>query len=609
MTKKKKLLAILIIGLAVIVLAGGIVFAIKLTTGRKVTVVPVSEMNWGYWGNDVSISGTVTSNASQEIHLNDKQIVEEVYVKEGDTVEVGTPLLSFDLTMTSLNLESEKLNKEGLEIQKKGLENEINRLKNKSPISITPSAYETTADGGFLPLTASDTTQLPDTETTPDITPDTGNDTESDSESTPDPEPTPEPEPEPEPDPEPTPDPEPVPDPEPEPDPEPTPTPDSSSIPAYDCIDENSKYLGEGTKENPRCYLASYTEDYQARVSGKFLNIAKANGICFYIALRQENAASGELIASIFINGARLKDYDDAKTYLVTLYPMDEITEEPDKPETPEDAEDPDADLDDGMVLPDDSYEDGYADSEGYTQAELNQMLKEKQQELRTVNLNIRESELRIAEIEKSLEDQQITSTVTGIVKSVGDPEKGEVNGQAFLVVESTEGLYVQGYISELMLGQIQVGHLLNGTSYETGMTFEAEIREISPYPSDGDYYDGYGNTNASYYPFTAYIADGQGLSNNEYVGFTTTVCSDQTGSSIYLEKMFVREENGVSYVYIADEKNRLKKQEVTVKSLDGYTVQILSGLTNEDRITFPYGKNVKEGAPVKDGSLDDLYM
>lgn len=236
-------------------------------------------------------------------------------------------------------------------------------------------------------------------------------------------------------------------------------------------------------------------------------------------------------------------------------------------------------------------------------------MIRDKHQELRDLNLDIRQSELQIKQIQKSLNDQEVTSTVKGVVKSVGDPAKGEINGNAFLVVESTEGLYVQSTINELLLGQITEGQLLNGTSYDTGMSFEAEIREISTYPADGNHFDGYGNSNASYYPFTAYIENGDGLRNNEYVGFTTTIDTDDSSESIYMEKAFVRQEHGISYVYIADENNRLKKQEVTIgKYIDGYTREIKSGLTNEDRITFPYGKKVKEGAPVKDGSMEDLY-
>ena len=566
MKKNKKMIVILSSIVVVALAATGIIFAVKKTTGKIVTVIPVSDINWGYWGSDVNISGVVTSNASQEVHLNDKQVIEEVFVQEGDTVEIGTPLLSFDMTMTNFNLESELLNKEGLEIQKKGLENEISRLKKETPISESARAggnisasYSSGKDyyAGFITVsnadgTAGQTPVIPDATTTPTETP----------------EPTE------------------TPTPEPTVIPEPTGIP-SVDIPAYDCIDENSQYLGEGTKTNPRSYLAAYSEDYTARVTGSFLNQAKASGLCFYIGIRQDDVNGGELIASIFINGSRLGDYENDKIYLVTLYSEDSIVEEP-----------TDIPAEEEVSIP-----------EGYTQEELNAMIKEKQQELRTLNLDIRECDLRIAEIEKSLNDQQVTSTVNGVVKSVGDPEKGEINGQAFLVVESTEGLYVQGSISELMLEDIQVGHMLMGMSWESGMSFEAEICEISTYPLDGNNYDGYGNSNASYYPFVAYIENGEGLHNNEYVSFTTTVGGDETsGESIFTEKMFVREENGISYVYVADENDRLKKQEVVVKNVDGYTIEIVSGLSLDDRITFPYGKNIKEGAPVKDGTIDQLY-
>ena len=38
----------------------------------------------------------------------------------------------------------------------------------------------------------------------------------------------------------------------------------------------------------------------------------------------------------------------------------------------------------------------------------------------------------------------------------------------------------------------------------------------------------------------------------------------------------------------------------------DGYEVK--SGVTEDDWIAFPYGKNVKDGAKVKEGSIEDMY-
>lgn len=661
MNTKKKVIIGISSAVVVIALIVGIVFAVKKTTGKEVPVVPVSDLSWGYWGSDVNISGTVTSNASQEVHINDKQIVDEVYVKEGDMVEVGTPLLSFDMTMTTLNLESEKLNKEGLEIQKAGLESEISRLKKKTPISQTsasgtgnqaswstmvyvkhamvPAATENdgytesgldgnsgmnagtaagaqnavyaretkitaalmaAASGNFPVVITEEGTGNGNTSggaagVTPNETP-TPTPSETPGE-TPTETPTPTPSETPGETPTETPSETPgetpteTPTPTPSETIEPTPTP--NPIPAYELIDVDSKYNGEGTKEKPCFYLGQNNEDYQVKLTGKFLNQAKARNLCFWLELREGDKVDGALLAAIYIDGSRLGEYEDSKTYLVKLYVIEELII---PEEYPGDVGDIGGEIG-GFV-------------EGYTQEELNRMISEKQKELRSINLDIKQCELTIAQIEKSLNDQEVKSTVTGIVKSVGDPEKGEVNGQAFIVVESTEGLYVQGTLSELMLGEISEGQMLMGNSYESGMSFEAEIREISPYPVDGNYYDGYGSPNSSYYPFTAYIENGEGLKNNEYVGFTTTVGDDMSSSeAIYMEKSFIREEDGKYYVYIADENDRLKKQYVTGKSMDGYTMQITSGLTLEDRITFPYGKSVKEGAKVKDSNVDAFYM
>lgn len=606
-TKKKVIIGISSVAV-VIVLIVGIVFAVKKSTGKAVPVVPVSDLSGGYWGSDVNISGTVTSNASQEVHLNDKQVVEKVYVKEGDMVDVGTPLLAFDMTLTNLNLESEKLNKEGLEIQKAGLESEISRLKEKAPISQisvsaavanTGASAQNAVYAGESKITAALVSAASGNLPVVITEEGTGNEgiaggtegiTPSET-----PMPTPMPSDTPTPTPAPSETPTPIPTETIEPTPTPTPTetiePTPVIIPAYELIDVNSKYNGEGTKERPRFYLGQNNEDYQVKLTGKFLNQAKAGNLCFWLELREEDKVDGILLAAIYIDGSRLGEYEDSKNYLVNLYVFEEMVIPDEYPDDPGDI---------GGEIG------GFV--EGYTKEELDRMISEKQKELRSINLDIKQCELTIAQIEKSLNDQEVKSTVTGIVKSVGDPAKGEVNGQAFIIVESTEGLYVQGTLSELMLGEICEGQMLMGNSYESGMNFEAEIREISPYPVDGDYYDGYGSPNSSYYPFTAYVENGVGLKNNEYVGFTTTIGEDTGSEAIYMEKTYIREEDGKYYVYIADENDRLKKQYVTGKSLDGYTMQITSGLTLEDRITFPYGKNVKEGAKVKDSNVDAFY-
>lgn len=171
--------------------------------------------------------------------------------------------------------------------------------------------------------------------------------------------------------------------------------------------------------------------------------------------------------------------------------------------------------------------------------------------------------------------------------------------------VVSDQGLFVTGAVSELLLDDFKEGMILNGTSYETGDFFEAKVTEVADYPIDGAQYS-YGNPNVSYYPFTAEVEGDVDLDADEYISLSFE--QDNAGNSISIIKAFVRSENGQNYVMI-DDNGKLKKQYVAVGvSTDGYSIPVKSGLSMEDKIAFPYGKGVKEGAKTQEGTLDDIY-
>ena len=70
----------------------------------------------------------------------------------------------------------------------------------------------------------------------------------------------------------------------------------------------------------------------------------------------------------------------------------------------------------------------------------------------------------------------------------------------------------------------------------------------------------------------------------------------------------FIRTENGRSYVWVAGE-NGLEKREIrTGRSLWGSYLEVLSGLGSEDLVAFPYGKNLREGAPTEKADRQQLY-
>lgn len=88
-------------------------------------------------------------------------------------------------------------------------------------------------------------------------------------------------------------------------------------------------------------------------------------------------------------------------------------------------------------------------------------------------------------------------------------------------------------------------------------MTFDATITEISDYPVSGNSW-GEGNPNVSYYEYTAYIEDSSALRNGEAVDLSIST-NQSDGGGIFIEKAYVRSEDGKSYCMIADENNRLK--------------------------------------------------
>ena len=88
-------------------------------------------------------------------------------------------------------------------------------------------------------------------------------------------------------------------------------------------------------------------------------------------------------------------------------------------------------------------------------------------------------------------------------------------------------------------------------------------------------------------------------LRNGMYVDLTLSVQEGvEADGGLYLDKAYLREDEGGSYVMKVSRENRLEKAYVsTGKTIySGSYVEIRSGLTTEDYIAFPYGTDVKDG-------------
>lgn len=245
-----------------------------------------------------------------------------------------------------------------------------------------------------------------------------------------------------------------------------------------------------------------------------------------------------------------------------------------------------------------------------YTADEIKKMLSDKQLELAKLQTQKRQAQLDLAKLQKKLENATVTSAVNGVVTKLAVLDENTSTSDPFMVINSTEGLYLTGSINELDLDTLTVGQTISAMSWNTGASFDATIKEVSPYPASSS--DNYGkNPNSSNYPFIALINNPpEGLTENEYVDITTGNNSmmdmNTEDQNLYIAKAYVRtDDNGESYIFAANSEGRLEKRPVvTGKVYSGSYIEITNNaVTQEDYIAFPYGKNVKEGVKTK---IDD---
>ncbi len=246
-----------------------------------------------------------------------------------------------------------------------------------------------------------------------------------------------------------------------------------------------------------------------------------------------------------------------------------------------------------------------------YTKEELAEAVQRQEERLADLRLDLKQSELKIRSTEKAVEEGAVLAKISGVVKKSGDPSNPPGDGSAFLQVASTEGMYIRGGVSELLLDQIREGDLVNVSAGQSGTCCQAEIREISPYPDESGMFSGiYGAASASMYPFIAYVEEGGGtLISQEWVQMDAAGSGmEQPSDVLYLWKAFILEEEGRQYVYLRDEKGKLRKREITTGRRSGEGYEVLSGVSWEDWLAFPYGKEVRNGASTREGAMSELY-
>lgn len=242
-----------------------------------------------------------------------------------------------------------------------------------------------------------------------------------------------------------------------------------------------------------------------------------------------------------------------------------------------------------------------------YTKEELDKAISDKTNEIRDLKIAYQMQQIELEIMQYNIDNGGVTAEFDGTVIAVNDPEEAIINNEPIVVLSGSGGYTVRAYIGELSLENVKVGDTVSMYCYDTGMGYDGEISEISDIPSS-DFY-GYSEVQQSYYPITITVNDAEGLMRGMYLEvYTENTSSDIDENALCIPMVFVKKENGTSYV-MKEENGRLKKVYIkTGKVIWGDSIIVKSGVTYDDYLAIPYSKDAEEGVKTIHKDVEDLY-
>ena len=536
---------------------GGLTIARNAQRG-DVNVYAVNECAMtDYWGDTSNTSGMVTTDKLQKIYISQSQTVKKVWVKEGDSVKKGTVLVSYDSTLTQATVERAKIDydrqTENLEVMKNELEL-LKKAKNKETLEAEKTKLEAELQAEISRLDGAGGYD-PEKAVEPGLV---------------------------------------------------TPMAEGSG----------------NSKDKPIYYYWLTDEPLSDKVLRNLLHGTEIN--------RATPMDKTPTVSTYLVLVSRDKDKMGGMPTSRGLLITETFT--PDSSEQPVEA----APIS-GTVsisfrfcdLPEYIDPERTYDSDKYkeltrkiaqiqelldasmTQLEINKAILEKAQAVKEQEVNLKVAKLKLDKKLAELGDGNVYAEFDGTVKAVRDPDEAYNNSEAVVELSGGGGYYVTGTLSEMDLGSVQVGDSVSISSWMTGAACEGTIVSIDDYPTSNGNNWGDGNSNVSYYPFKVFVTEDANLQPNDYVDiqYQKDTSAEESGSSLYLQSMFIRTDNGKSYVMARGEDGRLEQRWVqTGRDLWGSYTQIRGGLTIDDYVAFPYGRDVVEGAHTQEATTDQLY-
>ena len=133
MMKYKKIILLVSISVVAII---GIIFGVRAYNKSQLVaeVQNVALINMGYYQDTMQTDGMVTNDKAQSVYVDTTQVIKEVHVTQGQQVNVGDAIISFDMESLNMTLDRQRLEVQRLKQTYEATKKELDRLRSVQPV-------------------------------------------------------------------------------------------------------------------------------------------------------------------------------------------------------------------------------------------------------------------------------------------------------------------------------------------------------------------------------------------------------------------------------------------------------------------------------------------
>lgn len=267
------------------------------------------------------------------------------------------------------------------------------------------------------------------------------------------------------------------------------------------------------------------------------------------------------------------------------------------------------------------------AENPGGDHTSYNLEIQTLENEIKQTQYNITSKNNEIAALRKSLKNTVVTSEIDGIVQSINDSSNpdssnmgydSETQDNSYMSIMQTGQYRVKGTINEQNMFSINMGEkVVIRSRVDENKVWGGTIESIDTSNPEKNS-DGYGyyvsgddsSNKSSKYPFYITLDSMDGLMMGQHVYIERNIGQEEPKEGLWLSNYYIVEENGESFVWASNKKDKLEKRKIRIGEKDEELgeYQILEGLTEEDYIAIPQ-EDLEEGLDVNKFDTMDVPM